>query len=95
MSAGNSHVRHLRKGPTEICGVLHLEGKESNYSPREVRLMPDNNNWSDKSERQYEHVKESEKVMGKSDGTAEEIAARTVNKERARKGEAEDAVKND
>lgn len=56
--------------------------------------MPDNDNWSDKRERQYDHVKESEKQMGKSDDTAEEIAARTVNKERARKGETEDVVKN-
>jgi hypothetical protein len=57
--------------------------------------MPDNNDWSAKRERQYEHVKESEKEMGKSDDEAEEIAARTVNKERARKGETKDVVKND
>lgn len=57
--------------------------------------MPENNNWSDKRERQYEHVKESEQQMGKADAEAEEIAARTVNKERARKGEAEDVVKNE
>ncbi|WP_201774498.1 hypothetical protein [Demequina aurantiaca] len=57
--------------------------------------MPDNNNWSEKRERQYEHVKESEKEMGKSDDRAEEIAARTVNKERARKGETKDVVEND
>ena len=43
--------------------------------------------WSDKRERQYEHIKESEKKQGRSTKRAKEIAARTVNKERARKGE--------
>src|SRR4026209_2742158 len=37
--------------------------------------------------RQYEHVKASEKKQGRSESRAEEIAARTVNKERARSGE--------
>ncbi|MEA2207931.1 MAG: hypothetical protein QOF54_408 [Solirubrobacteraceae bacterium] len=40
-----------------------------------------------KRARQYEHVKESELEQGASEGRAEEIAARTVNKERARSGE--------
>ena len=44
--------------------------------------------WSAKRERQYEHVKESAEERGESEDTAEEIAARTVNKERARTGEA-------
>ena len=44
--------------------------------------------WSAKRERQYEHVKESAEQRGESEDTAEEIAARTVNKERARAGEA-------
>jgi hypothetical protein len=43
--------------------------------------------WSAKRERQYEHVKESAKKHGKSTKRAKEIAARTVNKERARAGE--------
>ena len=38
--------------------------------------------------RQYEHIKKSLKDQGRSEGAAEEIAARTVNKERARHGEA-------
>lgn len=42
--------------------------------------------WSDKDERQYEHVKESEKEQGRSDERAKEIAARTVNKQRAKEG---------
>jgi hypothetical protein len=40
-----------------------------------------------KRARQYEHVKKSEKEQGASESRAEEIAARTVNKERARSGE--------
>ena len=44
--------------------------------------------WSDKRERQYEHIKEGLEERGRDEGTAEEIAARTVNKERARAGEA-------
>jgi hypothetical protein len=47
--------------------------------------------WSDKRERQYEHIKDGLIEQGRSDDTAEEIAARTVNKERARAGEAEEA----
>jgi len=45
--------------------------------------------WSDKRERQYEHIKSGLVKGGRSEETAEEIAARTVNKERARAGEAE------
>jgi hypothetical protein len=41
-----------------------------------------------KRARQYEHVKQSERRQGASESRAEEIAARTVNKERARSGEA-------
>jgi hypothetical protein len=44
--------------------------------------------WSNKRERQYEHVKNSVKKQGASTKKAKEIAARTVNKERARSGEA-------
>jgi hypothetical protein len=44
--------------------------------------------WSNKRERQYEHVKQSAKKRGASTKRAKEIAARTVNKERAQSGEA-------
>lgn len=44
-----------------------------------------------KRARQYEHIKESAKDQGKSTARAEEIAARTVNKERARSGESRTA----
>lgn len=47
--------------------------------------------WSDKRERQYEHVKEGLEERGRGEKQAAEIAARTVNKERARSGEAEQA----
>jgi hypothetical protein len=40
-----------------------------------------------KRDRQYEHIKDSERASGVSENRAEEIAARTVNKERARSGE--------
>ncbi|MGN6815544.1 MAG: plasmid stabilization protein [Solirubrobacterales bacterium] len=42
-----------------------------------------------KSERQYKHIKKSEKEAGRSTKRAEEIAARAVNKEKARSGESE------
>jgi hypothetical protein len=47
--------------------------------------------WSKKRERQYEHIKGSLEDRGRDEDTAEEIAARTVNKERARSGEAKTA----
>src|SRR5436190_22724548 len=47
--------------------------------------------WSKKRERQYTHIKQELKEQGRSENTAEEIAARTVNKERARAGEAKEA----
>lgn len=48
---------------------------------------------SNKRERQYKHIKDSQKERGASEGRAEEIAARTVNKNRARSGESERASK--
>jgi hypothetical protein len=47
--------------------------------------------WSAKRERQYEHVKEGLVKRGRPEGLAKEIASRTVNKERARAGEAKQA----
>jgi hypothetical protein len=44
--------------------------------------------------RQYEHIKDSERKQGASLKRAEEIAARTVNKQRARSGESKTAVEN-
>ncbi|MFE4001156.1 plasmid stabilization protein [Nocardioides sp. YIM B13467] len=47
--------------------------------------------WSKKRERQYEHIKEGLLDRGENEDTAEEIAARTVNKERARGGESRES----
>ena len=47
--------------------------------------------WSEKRERQYKHIKEGVLERGEDEDTAAEIAARTVNKERARAGEAREA----
>jgi hypothetical protein len=43
--------------------------------------------WSGKRERQYEHIRDSARDRGESEGRAKEIAARTVNKDRAQSGE--------
>ncbi|MEP6963985.1 MAG: plasmid stabilization protein [Polaromonas sp.] len=51
------------------------------------------NAWSSKRERQYQHIKDSIQQRGGSGVRAEEIAARTVNKERAQHGESETASK--
>ncbi len=42
--------------------------------------------WTDKDQRQYEHIKQSELQRGRSEQTAEEIAARTTNKQRREEG---------
>jgi hypothetical protein len=47
--------------------------------------------WSDKRERQYEHIKKSQQERGTGERRAEEIAARTVNKNRAQSGEARES----
>ena len=47
--------------------------------------------WTDKQERKYQHIVDSEKDQGRSTERAKEIAARTVNKERAQKGQTKTA----
>jgi plasmid stabilization system protein ParE len=47
--------------------------------------------WTDKQERKYEHIRDSERDQGASTKRAKEIAARTVNKERAQKGQSQTA----
>lgn len=47
--------------------------------------------WSNKRERQYDHIKKSLRERGHNADDSEEIAARTVNKERARRGEAKES----
>ena len=48
-------------------------------------------NWTDKQERKYEHIVDSERRSGESTKRAKEIAARTVNKERAQRGQSKTA----
>lgn len=62
----------------------HMRGRRAGYPVG----MPQQQ-WSKKRERQYEHIKEGLEERGRDEDVAEEIAARTVNKERARNGEAE------
>ena len=49
--------------------------------------------WTDKQDRKYEHIKESAKERGASTKRAKEIAARTIQKERARKGQTKSSSK--
>jgi plasmid stabilization system protein ParE len=65
-------------------------GALSRKKQRRLQGMPQSA-WSDKRERQYEHIKEALLERGTGEDRAEEIAARTVNKERAQHGEAREA----
>jgi plasmid stabilization system protein ParE len=47
--------------------------------------------WTDKQDRKYEHIKDSLEDRGTSDKRAKEIAARTINKERAQRGQSKTA----
>jgi hypothetical protein len=48
--------------------------------------MPRGGGWTEKDDRMYEHVKQSELDRGRSEDRAEEIAARTVNQQAPRRG---------
>jgi hypothetical protein len=76
--------RNAFVGPEVIQDVL---GGNKRRKTEGGRKMPQEA-WSAKRERQYKHIKGNLKEQGASEDKAEEIAARTVNKERARKGEA-------
>jgi hypothetical protein len=56
----------------------------------EVARMP-RPEWTAKQDRKYEHIVESEREQGRSTARAKEIAARTVNKERAQRGQTKTA----
>jgi plasmid stabilization system protein ParE len=60
---------------------------------RRQNRNPRRQDWTEKAERQYEHIEDSQEQRGASRGRAEEIAARTVNKQRARSGQAKQASK--
>src|SRR5438309_10952879 len=68
------------RAPNWVGVQLLRQRKEDEAVPQQA--------WNSKRERQYEHIQEGLKERGRSEDTAEEIAARTVNKERARAGEA-------
>lgn len=57
-------------------------------TPAQQRRNPRRQDWDAKSDRQYERIEQSQEERGASTERAEEIAARTVNKQRARSGEA-------
>ena len=86
-------IRTPRASASDLRGFLGAaDGHRllGDGSPLEVRMMPQRA-WNRKRERQYEHVKEGLEQRGRPEDVAEEIAARTVNKERARTGEARQA----
>ncbi|MEZ0362188.1 plasmid stabilization protein [Mycobacterium sp. pUA109] len=62
-------------------------------SQRNPRRNPREQEWDAKANRQYEHIEQSQEERGASRDVAEEIAARTVNKQRARSGEAKQRSK--
>jgi hypothetical protein len=69
-------------------------GRRQQVEPSDRRgLVVPQQAWSKKRERQYQHIKSELKGQGRSEDLAEEIAARTVNKERARAGEARESSK--
>jgi hypothetical protein len=75
--------RDGRRGAVHANAGVSVESSSS--EPRGGPGMP--TSWSDKRERQYEHIKQSYEERGRSEDKAEELAARTVNKERREKGE--------
>src|SRR5512132_934435 len=85
--SSSSHARPRAEGSLgdrRVTDARERLGKEAAMPPRGV---PTGSKW----ERMYEHVKQSERGEGRSEERAEEIAARTVNKERARAGETREA----
>jgi hypothetical protein len=76
-------MAHDRGQPGQNVRRTSVEVNEEKPMPRPL--------WGAKRERQYEHIKEGLEERGRGEDLAEEIAARTVNKERARAGEAKQA----
>ena len=88
------HPGHGYRHPARRGGPpAPLRGLPARVRGGGPRLMPPRGvKKGTKRERQYEAIKDSVKSRGASTGTAEEIAARTVNKERARPGESRDGL---
>jgi hypothetical protein len=83
--AGRATRRGTVDCQTRDPGTLVVQTWKENHMPQQA--------WSKKRERQYKDIKKGLKKSGRSEDTAEEIAARTVNKERARAGESKQASK--
>src|SRR3954470_22931116 len=79
-------VRDRAQRPEPTAGISSAKPGTARSSSSRRWGMP--SAWNAKRERQYEHVKESEQEQGRSTKRAKEIAARTVNKQRAEAGEA-------
>src|ERR1700750_2337887 len=87
MTWRRSAPRSSRSSP-RACTRGSAPRRTSAEQRKEATVMPPRGvKKGSKRARQYEHVKKSEKEAGRSEGRAEEIAARAVNKEKARSGE--------
>jgi hypothetical protein len=75
----------MPRRPESVVSGRMIAGIRKGMPPRGIKK-------GTKRARQYEKIKQSEKRQGRSEGRAEEIAARTVNKERARRGESRDQL---
>ena len=78
----------------EFVSIGHVQPARaviSSWASFEEEVIMPQSAWSNKRERQYEHIKSGVLKRGASTGRAEEIAARTVNKERAQHGESHSA----
>ena len=85
-SVSSVQVIDISRRRTESTSTIEPEVPR-NCRPTRSGTMPQQG-WSEKRERQYDHIKEGLEARGEREAVAEEIAARTVNKERARAGEA-------
>src|SRR5437870_432891 len=81
--------------PPYCCRSARCRAASTGYSSPEATkedvMPPRGVKKGTKRARQYEHIKESQREQGRPEGRAEEIAARTVHKERARSGESRQA----
>ena len=92
--AGRRGVQTADVGSRVVGRITEAAGKaETGDTKGDGEMPPRGVKKGTKRARQYEHIKESLEEQGRSEGTAEEIAARTVNKERARHGEARESSK--
>jgi len=90
--AGRRGVETSDVGSRVVGPIAGAAGKaETGDTKGDGEMPPRGVKKGTKRARQYEHIKESLEEQGRSEGTAEEIAARTVNKERARHGEARES----